>query len=265
LKTIFSKVYWFCKTQIGIDARPFFRSIIGIFPFLRDFAKFKADYTGNFKILPCLQDRYEESGFTNSEYFWQDLIVAKAIFARSPLKHVDVGSRVDGFVAHLASFREVEILDIRPLKKIIPGITFRQADLMNMLPELENYCDSFSCLHTLEHFGLGRYGDPVASDGHAKGFANMSRILKPNGIFYLSVPIGKERVEFNANRVFAPDTIVELGIKYGLRLLRLQVIENGNNGMFYYTAETSSFEKLSTKKYCLGIFEFIKAEQNNFQ
>ena len=259
MKTIFSKLYWFFKTQIGIDPRPFFRSIFGIFPFLRDLAKFKADYTGKLRVLPCLQDRYEESGFIKDEYFWQDLIVAKAIFARSPLRHVDVGSRVDGFVAHLASFREVEILDIRPLTPKIPGISFMQADLMNPLPEFENYCDSFSCLHTLEHFGLGRYGDHVAYDGHIRGLANMARVLKPEGVFYLSVPIGKERVEFNANRVFAPETIVNLGEQSGLSLLRLQIIESNNNGIFYYTADSSKFDELATKQYCLGIFEFVKA------
>ena len=37
------------------------------------------------------------------------------IYAARPEKHVDVGSRVDGFVAHVASFREIEVFDVRPI------------------------------------------------------------------------------------------------------------------------------------------------------
>lgn len=258
LKTFFSKLYWFCKTQIGIDPRPFIRSLIGLPGYIRDLAKFKSSYAGVLKILPCLQDKFDDSGYTKSEYFWQDLIVAKTIFARSPQKHVDVGSRIDGFVAHLASFREIEVLDIRPLSNKIPGVIFKQADLMNPLPELENYCDSFSCLHTLEHFGLGRYGDPVLVDGFKRGLENMVKILKPEGTFYLSVPIGVERVEFNANRVFSPTTVIELCKALKLEFSRLQVIENSSHGMFYYTVENSKIEELASKNYSLGIFEFIK-------
>ncbi len=258
LKTFFSKLYWFCKTQIGIDPRPFIRSLIGLPGYIRDLVRFKSSYEGILKILPCLQDKYDDSGYTKSEYFWQDLIVARAIFARAPQKHVDVGSRIDGFVAHLASFREIEVLDIRPLTNKIPGVIFKQADLMNPLPEFENYCDSFSCLHTLEHFGLGRYGDPVLVDGFKKGLENMAKMLKPEGIFYLSVPIGVARVEFNANRVFSPVTIIELCKALNLKLSRLQVVESVPHGMSYYTVESSKIEELASKNYSLGIFEFIK-------
>lgn len=208
--------------------------------------------------MPCLQDRFESSGFTKSEYFWQDLIVAREIFAKKPEKHVDVGSRIDGFVSHIASFREIEVLDIRPLKTKIPGVTFKQADLMSPIPELEDYCDSFSCLHTLEHFGLGRYGDPVSVNGYQKGLKNMAKILKPGGTFYLSVPIGSERVLFNANRVFNPATIVDTCQSLKLEFKKLQVIENNPEGINYYSSDSSKFKELSRKNYSLGIFEFSK-------
>jgi len=58
---------------------------------------------------PQLHDRYMEAGATESEYFWQDLIVARWIQDANPERHVDVGSRIDGFVAHVASTREIEV------------------------------------------------------------------------------------------------------------------------------------------------------------
>ena len=60
-----------------------------------------------------------------------------------------------------------------------------------------NYCDSLSCLHALEHFGLGCYGDPVDINGHRKGFARLAKVLMPSGILRLAFPISKyERIEF---------------------------------------------------------------------
>ena len=77
--------------------------------------------------------------------------------------------------------------------------------------ELLDSCDSLSCLHALEHFGLGRYGDPIIYNGHIKGIENLTKkILKSKGTLYLSVPIGNEGVYFNAHRVFSIGTIMNL-------------------------------------------------------
>jgi len=116
---------------------------------------------------------------------------------------MDVGSRIDGFVAHVATFRPIEVLDIRELKRTIPNITFRCKDLMDKGFDLIDICDSVSCLHALEHFGLGRYGDRIDVNGHLKGFENIGKMLQRGGKFYLSVPVGAQRIEFNGHRVFS--------------------------------------------------------------
>jgi len=163
------------------------------------------------KTVPCLGDHKAENGCGRGAYFCQDLWVAQQIFRQAPERHVDVGSRVDGFVAHVAAFRELEVIDIRPLYDPIPNVSFKQADMMGALPEaLVGCCDSLSCLHALEHFGLGRYGDPIDPDGWKKGFDNLCALLKPGGRLYLSVPIGPSRVEFNSQRVFAVPVVLEL-------------------------------------------------------
>ena len=113
-------------------------------------------------------------------------------------------------MAHVASFRNIEVLDIRPLDSTIQNIEFRQADLMALPPDLKDYCDSLSCLHAIEHFGLGRYGDPIDFEGHVKGLNNLYAILKPGGTLYLSCPIGPQRIEFNAHRVFSLKYLLSL-------------------------------------------------------
>jgi hypothetical protein len=255
------RLHWFFASQFGLDPQRFLRSLRGLPVFLRDWAVFRKNYPGKMKLMPCLHDRYEEGGATKSEYFWQDLLVARAIHAAKPIKHVDIGSRVDGFVAHVASFREIEVFDVRPISTAVPGVVFRQADLMNpaSLPTTAGggYCDSLSCLHAIEHFGLGRYGDPVNPQGYQRGIANMAQLLQPGGTFYLSTPIGQERVEFNANWVFDPRSIVRCAEAADMTLQKLIVI-TPDIGPREAAIDAVSLANLALPHYQLGLFIFTK-------
>lgn len=158
--------------------------------------------------LPMLGEWRDASGMPGA-YFFQDRVVAQWILESKPERHIDVGSRIDGFIGHLSVFRRVEVLDIRPQPIAIPGVNFHQVDLTKLLDDPWIECtDSLSCLHTIEHFGLGRYGDAIDPRGHLDGLQQIMRLLKPGGLMYLSTPIGRERVEFNAHRVFAPSTVL---------------------------------------------------------
>lgn len=234
-------------------------SLMGLPRYVVDWLRFRKTYTGRLRFYPCLHDRYEEGGATKNEYFWQDLHVARKIHANAPEKHVDIGSRLDGFAAHLASFRDIEVFDIRPVTPMIPGITFRQADMTSLAESMENYCDSLSCLHALEHFGLGRYGDPINPEGYKLGLRNMARLLRKDGLFYLSVPIGRAVVEFNAHHVFDPRALVVLARTHGLHLRDFCWIEGGNQ-LVQSESPESDLEKLALEPYALGIFTFEKQE-----
>ena len=167
----------------------------------------------NFKwgrLYPMLIETHDQGGTMKGDYFHQDLYVAQQIYKANPEKHLDIGSRTDGFVAHVASFREIELIDIRPIYSQVKNIIFRQADLMHLPEDLRNYCDSVSSLHAIEHFGLGRYGDPIDYTGHLKGIDNIAQILKKGGTFYFSVPIGPQRIEFNAHRVFSLEYLMRI-------------------------------------------------------
>jgi SAM-dependent methyltransferase len=257
MKKILHKMYWVLSIQCGVDPRRLFRSCRGLPRFIGDYIRFRREHEGRLDILPCLYDWFEEGGSTKDEYFWQDLHVARKINLANPLKHVDIGSRIDGFVAHVASFREIEVFDIRPVASRIPGVIFRQADLMNPSLSQVEYCDSLSCLHALEHFGLGRYGDPIDPRGYAVGLKNMTRILRSGGVFYLSVPIGVERVEFNAHRVFDPRSLVRLAKTDNLYLKDFVWIDV-NRSVNQSVNFEQDMETLRKQRYALGIFTFVK-------
>jgi SAM-dependent methyltransferase len=171
---------------------------------------------------------WEETSGSLGAYFHQDLAVAKWIHDDAPIRHVDVGSRLDGFIGNLACFRNVDVIDIRPAPADIPGVRFHQLDLMAELPEKWIECtDSLSCLHTIEHFGLGRYGDAIDPKGHHRGLAQLKRMVAPGGTLYLSTPIGPQRVEFNAHRIFAARTLIDW-FGNGWMIEKFAVIDDDN-------------------------------------
>ncbi len=257
LKGVALRLHWLLTTQIGVAPRVALRSLLGLPRYFGDLLRFRSSYVGRLELVPCLQDWYDEAGATKLEYFWQDLLVARRIFEARPERHVDVGSRVDGFVAHVASFREIEVFDIRPIAAQVPGVTFRQASLMQPAEGMTDYCDSLSCLHALEHFGLGRYGDPIDPKGAERGLANMARLLRTSGILYLSVPIGIDRVEFNANRVFDPRAIIGLARDNALQVTALSVIHQGGR-LTACSLDEAQLSALAQQRYALGVFVFTK-------
>ena len=257
MRRMLHSLLWVVRGQFGIDVLRIIRVLTRVPTYIKDLFKFKRNYHGRLELLPCLTDWNEEGGTAIGEYFWQDLYVARKIHDANPLKHVDIGSRVDGFVAHVASFRELEVLDIRPISADVPGVVFKQADLMRLDQVFVDYCDSASCLHALEHFGLGRYGDPINPYGHEAGLQNMAKILSPGGMYYLSVPIGLERVEFNGHRVFDPKTIIQLAGVSKLVLKSFAYV--GSSGQLLESISPAiDFEQLARERYALGIFTFEK-------
>lgn len=157
-----------------------------------------------------LTDCLRSSGETG-DYFFQDMWAAREIY-RSNVKRVyDIGSRVDGYIAHLLSMEvSVTLLDIRPLRGKVEGVDFIQANATDLSNIPDDSIETLSSLCALEHFGLGRYGDPIDYNGWKKSLHAMKRKLKAGGTLYLSVPVGsKECVQFNAHRIFKPMTIIK--------------------------------------------------------
>lgn len=207
------------------------------------------------RSFPVLVDYKDQAGTMSGHYYHQDLLVAQLIYAANPRRHIDVGSRVDGFVAHVASFRHIEVTDIRPLESHSHNVSFIRADLMKgSLPEGET--DSLSCLHTLEHFGLGRYGDDIDPEGHLKGFQNLITMVSAGGSFYLSFPISaNERVEFNAHRVFNPNSPLTWPGSEKLALQRFDYVDDSGRLKVNSSVDQAVGERLN---YGCGIYTFKK-------
>jgi SAM-dependent methyltransferase len=195
-------------------------------------------------------DRFAPAGSLTFHYFHQDLWAAQYLYAHDTRSHVDVGSRVDGFIAHILPFCDVTYVDIRPLDLPHERFRFRQGSL-SALPFADGSIGSLSCLHVIEHVGLGRYGDPVDPDGYVSAARELARVLAPGGTLLLSTPVGRERVCFDAHRVFDPSTIAEA--LPGLCLEAFSLIDDANR-----LHVSSSFDAARGCEYGCGLFVFSK-------
>lgn len=157
---------------------------------------------------PCLGDWTTGTPF-DAHYFYQGAWLARRLADRRPnALHVDVGSSVLT-VSVLSAFAETAFVDLRPLGSRLGGLHCVAADI-GQLPFAPRSLDSLSCLHVIEHIGLGRYGDTVEPEGSVRAAAVLASLVAPGGRLYLSTPVGRERVCFNAHRVFSPETIAAM-------------------------------------------------------
>lgn len=204
-------------------------------------------------LFPILHDWGEDAGSVDAHYFLQDIYFARKIHENSPSIHYDIGSRIDGFIAHLLSARivkEIILLDIRPFGIEISGLNFIRTDATELEEIEDGSLMSISSLHAIEHFGLGRYGDSINPEGWRIALNAIQRKMAVGGYFYLGLPIGKvEKVCFNAHRIFSPQTIVnELS---QLELLSFAYIHNCK-------IIESTIEDAQLGEYDCGLFIFRK-------
>ena len=230
------------------------RNLPEFFSHRKLFARNGGKITHNY---PILTDFSNSAGTAKGHYFHQDLLVANFINKSNPTRHIDIGSRIDGFVAHVAAFRKIETVDIRPLHNTAhSNIKFLQKDVMKDDDSEPEITDSISCLHAIEHFGLGRYGDPIDPKGHIQGFNNILKMLKVGGTLYISFPIGiANEVHFNAHRVFKADDIFSwTDDSVGLELLRFDYVDDGGDLLLNVPIESA----LSNISYGCGIYTLKK-------
>lgn len=69
------------------------------------------------ELQPILADLNSKAGTARVHYFHRILLAASYIHKNAPIHQINVGSRIDGFVAHAAYFRKIDVLDAKPISQ----------------------------------------------------------------------------------------------------------------------------------------------------
>lgn len=180
--------------------------------FVRDFLEFRQAAKKSRPRLtvfwkdryPCLGDNTRTTGF-DRHYIYHTAWAARVLAETRPHRHVDISSCL--YFASIASaFVPIDFYDYRPARLLLSNLRCESADLMQ-LPFADKSIASLSCMHVIEHIGLGRYGDPIDPDADLKAMRELQRVIAPGGNLLVVTPVGEPRIQFNAHRIYSYDQV----------------------------------------------------------
>ncbi|MDB5193133.1 MAG: hypothetical protein JWQ96_2696 [Segetibacter sp.] len=240
--------------QLGKDILIRFpKKVARFFEFIGEMNRFKKKSDNRFSIkyadiYPCLGDKMATTPF-DQHYIYHPAWAARVLAKTRPKFHIDISSKLS-FSTIVSAFVPIKFYDYRPADMQLSNLESSFADL-NALPFESNSQPSVSCMHTIEHIGLGRYGDVLDPQGDLKAIAELKRVVQQGGDLLFVTPVGRPRIEYNAHRVYSFEQVMEYFSPFQLMDFSLVPDEGG----FIANANPSLVSK---QHYGCGCFWFRK-------
>ena len=231
----------------------------GYYIFIRNYIKYLKDIIifstknkrklkiKNIKIMTW--DNTPETNF-NYHYIYHTAWAARKLKKINPKIHIDIGSSLY-FSGIVSTYHKIKFYDYRPAKLKLSNLNSKHADLTN-LHFKDNSIESLSCMHVIEHIGLGRYGDPINPNDDLKAISEIKRVIKNKGNLLFVVPIGKPKIVFNAHRIYSYKNIIKY-FHEDFELKEFKLITD--NGEFINNPKTNIINK---QNFGCGCFYFKK-------
>ena len=230
--------------------------------FWKDYLKYKKENKrfpiNFFDIFPILKEKTKTTDFDSHYVYHVAWAIRKVLEIKQKEnieKHLDFSSSLH-FSANLSAFLPVDFYDYRPANLSLSNLNSKEADLTNLNNFKDNSINSLSCMHVVEHIGLGRYGDPIDTEGDIKAINELKRICEIGGNIIFVTPVGKQRIQFNAHRIYAFKTILNL-FGEDFELKEFSLVKDDHN--FLENVSISEAEDIvSRQNYGCGCFWFVK-------
>jgi SAM-dependent methyltransferase len=203
---------------------------------------------------PMMDDATPKTGF-DEHYVYHTGWAARILRETKPDAHVDVGSSLM-FVSIASAIVPIDHYDYRPPDLRLDNVKVGAADLRS-LPFADQSIGSLSCMHVVEHVGLGRYGDPIEPSGDVRAMAELARVVASGGQLLFVTPVGQPRVEFNAHRVYAFEAIRSQFSAFDLIEFAL-VPDNGPAHQGTELIRHADPALVASQQYACGCFHFRK-------
>lgn len=145
-----------------------------------------------------------------SYYKETDLFLYSALekYPISDKEVVILGSEMPWYECICTTFSaKVTTIEYRPVDCHIPGLTVMTPAEFEANPREFDVAVSIS---SVEHDGLGRYGDPIDPEGDFKAMEKIRGVLKPGGLLFLSIPVGSDALVWNCHRIYGRKRLPKL-------------------------------------------------------
>ena len=229
------------------------RKVARLFEFFGEYLDFKKKNDNRFSVklkdvYPCLGNKLPKTPFDH-HYIYHPAWAARILAKTRPEYHLDFSS-ILSFSSIVSAFIPIKFYDYRVVNLQLSNWESGFADL-NKLPFETDSQPSISCMHTVEHIGLGRYGDAIDAEGDLKAINELKRIVQPGGDLLFVTPVGRSRIEYNAHRIFSYEQVVDYFAP--LRLMEFSLVPDGGG-----LIENASKDLVHQQEYGCGCFWFKK-------
>ncbi len=202
-------------------------------------------------VMPCLFENIPYTRF-DTHYVYHTAWAARKVHEINAEEHVDISSSLY-FSSIVSAFKKIRFYDFRPAKLNLSNLVSESANLLH-LPFADNSIPSLSCMHTIEHVGLGRYGDSIDPEGDIHAAQELSRVVTQGGSLLFVVPVGTPRIQFNAHRIYSYDMVVKMFPLFEVQEFSLIPDDALLTGMIYNATK----EDADKQKYGCGCFWLVK-------
>lgn len=204
-------------------------------------------------LRPVTGEATAETGF-DTHYVYHTGWAARVLARTRPERHVDIGSSLY-FVSIASAVTPMIHYDYRPPAFAMPGAGAAQADLLD-LAFADDSIASLSCMHVIEHVGLGRYGDRLDPGGDIRAAAELTRVLAPGGQLLFVTPVGRPAIHFNAHRIYSHEAVCALFPDLDLEEFALITDKRDPEGAVFVPDADPA--RVARQRYGCGCFLFRK-------
>jgi len=205
---------------------------------------------------PVLNEDTELTGF-DTHYIYHVAWAIKKIADAKPAEHVDISSSLN-FCTTVCSLVPTTFIDYRPANIFMENLRCTSGNLTDNSHWIEDSYASLSCMHVVEHIGLGRYGDQLNVNADIVAMNNLIRALKKGGRLLFVVPVGEPGIYFNAHRIYSASWIANFFSK-SCELKEFYLIQGPHDLQPVYNCDLAEADKFP---YACGCFEFIKIDNS---
>ena len=147
-------------------------------------------------------------------YYETDYLLPDA-FARHSVSGQTVaviGSATPLYEAYIENYGGRPLtVEYRPIEHDIKGLlTYTFEEAMEKVKDGSLKADHAFCYSSIEHSGLGRYGDFLDPEGDLVTMDLVKNMVKPGGLFFLQIPVGADALLWNATRIYGPARLLLL-------------------------------------------------------
>lgn len=113
-----------------------------------------------------------------------------------------IGSTAPWYESIILSYGATPVvIEYNPIKSEDQRVTYMTPEQFKKNPKKFDLLLSIS---SVNHDGLGRYGDTLNPNGDLESMKNFQTMLNPNGKLLLAIPVGPDKLYWNAHRVYGP-------------------------------------------------------------